>query len=72
MTRAPNENPTRVMGRVPKLRSMRESARMSPAMSALAWDTAHGLSIRYDNLVKASGSVIADISAVRTVLASTC
>jgi hypothetical protein len=72
MTLDPNEKPTSVTGRVPRLRSMSESARMSPAISARACETIHGLSIRYDSFVKARGSVMADISAVRRVLPSTC
>jgi hypothetical protein len=72
MTLAPNEKPTSVTGRVPRLRSMRESARISPAMSARACETIHGLSIKYDSFVKARGSVMADMSAVKSVLPSTC
>ncbi|KAI7360143.1 hypothetical protein KC320_g4 [Hortaea werneckii] len=46
MTREPKENPTRVMGLIPRFRSIKLSARTRPVASALARDTAHGLSTR--------------------------
>lgn len=72
MTLAPKEKPTRVIGRVPRLRSMIESARTRPAMSARACDTIQGLSIKYESFVSARGIVIADMRVANIVLASCC
>src|SRR5258707_2801901 len=49
MTRAPRENPISVMGRTPKLRFTKTSAKTSPAAFARSSALDQGLSMRYPN-----------------------
>ena len=72
ITREPSEKPTSVIGRTPRLRSIRESARMRPAASARSRETLQGLSSRYESLVRTIGRVREAMRAVRMVLARTC